>query len=145
MNVPDSFWEMSEKEPDECPLHHLARKREKDYPMDTVKQITSFFTIDRQDSEVESTLSPTAELITFALLVSGILIKWETVKGDGEITRSLILGLLMLIIAMTDFWVPKRKMIHLRHIRSIFKTLGITLFGYSLYLYVSKQATNNSI
>lgn len=88
----------------------------------------------------------TGSFLSFAVVSAVILVNWG--KGDN-VDKSKFFGFLILSIALVglssiDFWVPRDKMIVVKHFRSILQTFALTILALTLYMYYGHRILLNA-
>ena len=76
--------------------------------------------------------------LSFCLLIVIILINWNNPlsKNDKIIFfRILLVAFIFITLSLIDFWVYPRYLIVMKHLRSIFITMALTLLALVFYLY----------
>lgn len=73
--------------------------------------------------------------LSFAFLITVILINWSKIEDKSKYFRILLLALIFLMLSLVDIWVKPENMPLMRHIRTIFHTASLTLLVFALYLY----------
>ncbi len=73
--------------------------------------------------------------LSFGYLIVLFLINWEKVKFKKRLFTILMVVLLLILFSLYDVWVPKKKIIYVKHFRSILQTLALSLLAYALYVY----------
>ncbi len=72
---------------------------------------------------------------SFGYLIILFLINWEKVKFKKRLFTILMAILILILFSIYDVWLPKKKIIYVKHFRSILQTLALSLLAYALYVY----------
>jgi len=94
----------------------------------------NFSNLDQCTKEVEENMFD-GNFLSFAFLISVILINWNKTANKGKYFRLLTISLVMIMLSLVDLWVSKKSLILTKHIRSIFQTTALFLLAYTLYTY----------
>lgn len=73
--------------------------------------------------------------LSFAFLITVILINWSKIEDKSKYFRILLLSLILLMLSLVDIWVKPENMALMRHIRTILHTTSLALLVLALYLY----------
>jgi hypothetical protein len=76
--------------------------------------------------------------LSFAFLITVILINWSKIEDKTKYFRILLLALVFLMLSLVDIWVKPENMHLMRHIRTIFHSVALTLLVFALYMYYSE-------
>lgn len=76
--------------------------------------------------------------LSFAFLITVILINWSKIEDKSKYFKILLLALILLMLSLVDFWVKPENMSLVRHIRTIFNTSALILLIFALYLFYSE-------
>jgi hypothetical protein len=96
-------------------------------------------TIDVEDDMFQT------NFLSFGYLIVLFLINWEKVKFKKKLFTILMVVLILILFSVFDVWVTKKKMVHVKHIRSILQTLALSLLAYALYIYYEGIIFKNDI
>jgi len=92
--------------------------------------------------EVESEMLK-GNFLSFAFLITIILINWSKIEDKSKYFRILLLALVLLMLSLVDIWVKPENMHLIRHIQTIFHTASLTLLVFGLYLYYSETIASD--
>lgn len=73
--------------------------------------------------------------LSFGYLVVLFIINWEKVKEKRRLLTILAIALVLILFSMYDLWLPKRKIIYVKHFRSICIVAALSLLAYALFIY----------
>ena len=73
--------------------------------------------------------------LSFAFLITVILINWKKVGDKRKIFKILMISLVMIMLSLIDVWVDRENLILVKHVRTILQTSGLLLLAYGLYTY----------
>ena len=79
-----------------------------------------------------------ANFLSLGLLIMIPLLSWLSKEYQGERDKFvcvIIIALIMTMLSLIDVWVRKRWISAVKHIKSIFQTLALTLVIYALYIF----------
>lgn len=85
--------------------------------------------------------------LSFGFLVAIILINWNSPLGHHnktEFFKILIVAFILLMISLIDVWVPSDKMSIVKHVKTTFHTMSLTLLALALYLYYTYHRDQNN-
>lgn len=73
--------------------------------------------------------------LSFAFLITSILINWKKVGDKRKIFKILMISLIMIMLSLIDIWVDRENLILIKHIRTALQTSALLLLAYGLYTY----------
>lgn len=73
--------------------------------------------------------------LSFAFLITSVLINWKKVGDKRKIFKILIVSLVIIMLSLVDVWVDRENLILIKHIRTILQTAALFLLAYCLYTY----------
>lgn len=99
--------------------------------------LCNFMCIDGIDSNMER-LMCRGNYLAICLLIVDIILNWnKSLEQDSMILyfRILFVAFIFIILSFFDVWVTIREISIVKHIKSIFQTMAITLLCFALYVY----------
>lgn len=82
--------------------------------------------------------------LSFAFLITIILINWSKIEDKGRYFSILLLSLILLMLSLVDIWVKPENMPLMRHLKTIFQTSALALLVYALFLYYTEVVNANT-
>ena len=94
----------------------------------------NFVNVSEITKEVEEEMLR-GNFLSFAFLVTIILINWSKIDNKGKYFKILFVALILLMLSLIYVWVRPERMPLERHIRTIFHTAALVLLVFALYTY----------
>lgn len=96
----------------------------------------SFYYLEYSTVEIEKEMF-SGNVLSFVFLVVSVLIKWNEITQKRKILLAMTISIVLIMGSLIDIWVPKNRIIVLKHVRSIFNTTALALLIYALYEHYS--------
>lgn len=94
----------------------------------------NFINIDFCSTDVEGEMF-SGNFLLFTVIILTILTNSGKDENKKEIYRIIFLAVIISTLSLIDIWVPKDKIIIVKHFRTILITAALTLLAYGLYKY----------
>jgi hypothetical protein len=98
------------------------------------------FTEDLVDESENDVIA--SNYISLGILLVIPLLSWikqdETITNLSKFIKIALVSIVLSLLSLIDFWIPKKSVVFMKSLRSIFSTISIVLIVYAITLYMTE-------
>lgn len=80
-------------------------------------------------------------IVSFLFLTVSLLVNWFKIGDKKKVYKAMMIAIIFIMISLVDYWIPKKDLVFLIHIKTISQTLAIVMLTYALYIRYSDNIT----
>nr|QBK90674.1 MAG: hypothetical protein LCPAC104_01710 [Pithovirus LCPAC104] len=103
--------------------------------------LINFHNVEDCSVEVENEIFK-GDFLSFAVFIVLIFMNWNKKSRNVDVFKLLVIAVIFITLSLIDFWVPKNKIILVKHFRSILNTASLSILAIALYIYYREDINN---